>query len=322
MSHIFISYSRKDKRVVGQYVESLRKQDFVVWQDVSNISAGTQWEQALMDAVEQSAAVLVFWSGAASHSNAVNAEIDQAIKHQKLIIPVWLDQNTPLGKLGSYNAVIAGGFSTGAMQKIVAELLEKAPRIQRVVSGFNTTLPMQAQTITGITRELIGSREYLIVPLVTSVYSNAWVIAEAGTIVRQASRIQLIVQNTGTVDYTTVRAAFQTILHEDREYPDEAEPLVGLYVTGLINPSDRTQYRIDTTNVAHYTDMVDTLRQAIHQIQKQAETTQTFQLFLKTLVDIAFLLGVQMDRWLPLQLYKWDGQQYVSVMNIPPRIPN
>lgn len=43
MSHIFISYSRKDKHVVAQFVESLRQQDFIVWQDVSDISAGASW---------------------------------------------------------------------------------------------------------------------------------------------------------------------------------------------------------------------------------------------------------------------------------------
>lgn len=154
-----------------------------------------------------------------------------------------------------------------------------------------------------------------------SLYSSAWIIAEAGTIVRQARRIQIIVQNTGGVDYTSVRAAFTTILTEDAQYPDEAEPLVGLYVTGAINPHKKTDFWVDNANVAHYSDMIDTLHKAMNHIAKNAASPQTFQLFQKTLMEIAFLVGVQMDRWIPLQLYKWDGQQYVRVMNIPPVHP-
>jgi hypothetical protein len=323
MSHIFISYSRKDKKVVAQYVESLRKQDFIVWQDVSNISAGEKWHQALLDAIEQSSAVMVFWTQSAYHSPYVNEEIDQALKHGKHIIPVWLESATPLRDgLKEANAVISNGFSSTVAQKISHALLEKAPRIQRQVMDFNTSIPMNAQTISGISREIIGSREYMVVPLITSVYSSAYVIAEAGTIVRQVGRIQLIVQNTGPVDYATIRDAFKAILVADAEYSDEAEPLVGLYVTGAMNPMDSTQYWVDNTNVAHYSDMVDTTRKAISSITKNAADTQMFQMFQKTLVDIAFLLGVSLDRWLPLQLYKWEGGQYVPIINIPPRSPN
>lgn len=323
MSHIFVSYSRKDKKVVAQYVESLRKQDFIVWQDVSNISAGEKWHQALLDAIEQSSAVVVFWTQSAYHSPYVNEEIDQALKHGKHIIPVWLESATPLRDgLKEANAVISNGFSSTAAQKISHALLEKAPRIQRQVMDFNTSIPMNAQTIPGISREIIGSREYMVVPLITSVYSSAYIIAEAGTIVRQVGRIQLIVQNTGPVDYATIRDAFKTILVADAEYSDEAEPLVGLYVTGAKNPMDSTQYWVDNTNVAHYSDMIDTTHKAISSITKNAADTQMFQMFQKTLVDIAFLLGVSLDRWLPLQLYKWEGGQYVPIINIPPRSPN
>lgn len=323
MSHVFISYSRKDKKVVGQYVESLRKQDFIVWQDVSDISAGEKWHQALLDAIEQASAIVVFWSHSALHSPYVKEEIDHALKHNKHIIPVWLDSSAPLrDDLKEMNAVITGGYSSGAVQKLSRALLERVPRIQRQVLDFNTSIPMREQTIEGTSREVIGNREYLIVPLVQSVYSSACVIAEAATIVRQAARIQLIVQNTGPVDYATVRDAFKAILAVDAASPEEAEPIVGLHITGSRNPLDNAQYWIDNTNVAHYSDMIDTTRKSITALTRNAADTQMIQMFQKTLVDIAFLLGVSLDRWIPLQLYKWDGEQYVPIINVPPRSPN
>ena len=323
MSHIFISYARQDMKVVAQYVESLRKLDFIVWQDVSNISAGDIWHQALLDSIEQSSALVVFWTQAASHSAYVNEEIDYALKHGKRLIPVWLDTSAPLRDgLKEANAVISSGFSPTAVQKISRGLLETSSRIQRQVKGFNTSIPMSAQLGTGIMRGVIGNREFVIAPLVDSVYSAAYVIAEAGTIVRQVSRIQLIVQNTGTANYDAVRAAFKAVLSADADYPEESQPLVGLYVTGALNPMDQSQYWVDNTNVAHYSDMIDTTSKAIMAVMQNAAETQTVQLFQKTLVDIAFLLGVSLDRWLPLQLYKWDGTQYVSIINVPPRSPN
>lgn len=323
MSHIFISYARRNKLIVDQFVEGLRKQDFVVWQDVSNLSAGDKWQQALLDAIEQSSVVLVFWSQFARLSPSVNMEINHAIKHDKTIIPVWLDKNEPLRDgLQDNQAVITSGFSNSILQKIVQDLMTSAPRIQRKVSEFDPSLPMKAQSIDEITREVIGDEEYVLVPLVKSAYSSAVVIAKASTIVRQASRIQLIIQNTGPANYSTVQAAFKAVLETDKTYPEEAKPLVGLYVTGVQKPTDITEYWIDNTNVAHYSDMVDTTRKAITAITKGAADTQVFQLFQKTLVDIAFLLGVSLDRWLPFQLYKWDGANYTQIMNIPPRHPN
>ena len=323
MSHIFISYARKDKQVVAQYVEALRKQDFIVWQDVSNIPAGEKWHQALLDAIEAASVVVAFWSQTASHSRYVNEEIDHALLHNKPIVPIWLDQNEPLRDgLKQANAVMASTFSPAIAGKIGQDLANIAPRIQRQVTDFNTHIPMSAQTAAGATRQPIGEHEYVVVPLVTSVYSNAHVIAAAGTVVRQARRIQVVVQNTGAVDTTAVRDAFKAVLAGDAEYPDEAEPLVGLHITGAKDPMDTTKYKVDNTNVAHYSDMVGTVRKAIAAIGKDAVQTQTVQLFQKTLVDIAFLLGTSLDRWQPLQLYKWTGGQYIPLMNVPPRSPN
>src|SRR5688572_3114205 len=141
MSHIFISYSRKDKKIVAQYVESLRKQDFIVWQDVSSILPGVKWHQALLDAIEHSAAIIVFWTHSAYHSSSVNKEIDHALQHGKLIIPVWIERDAPLRDgLKEANAVIGSGYSPGIVQKISHALLNIALRIQRQVMEFNTAI--------------------------------------------------------------------------------------------------------------------------------------------------------------------------------------
>ncbi|MCK6581250.1 MAG: toll/interleukin-1 receptor domain-containing protein [Anaerolineae bacterium] len=92
MSHIFISYARKNTKVVSQFVESLRTQDFIVWQDISNISAGEAWRSAIYSAIDQAEIVLIFWTAAALASTVVNEEIDHALSQGKHIIPVWLEK--------------------------------------------------------------------------------------------------------------------------------------------------------------------------------------------------------------------------------------
>lgn len=324
MSHVFISYSRKDKKVVDTFVERLRRQDFIIWQDVSDIPAGEKWGEALIHAIDESAAVLVFCSHSASKSTYVNAEVDHAIAQGKPIIPIWLEDATVLGdkKLNAFNAVKStSGFSERALKAITKALKEQAPRIQRMASKFNPSQSIGSQRVTGKKRRIFGNKEYVMIPLITSVYSNAWVIAEADVVVRDIKHIQILIQNTGLADGSMVRDAFGAIL---RDYDGLAIPkeerVVGVYVTGVLD-TDSNKYIVDPDNIAHYTDMLDTILKAMHVVSQDAAQTQTFQLFLWTLVDIAFLLGVEINRWWPLQVYKKHGNTYVRIMNVPPRQP-
>lgn len=322
MSHIFISYSRRNNQVVGQFVEHLQQQDFIVWQDVNNISAGEAWQRAIFDAIEGASAVLVFWSQTASTSTSVRDEIDHALENDKLIIPLWMDTDVPLRNgLAEANAVIASGFSVNVAQKLAKALLDKATRIQRQVIDLDTRLPMDKQSIE-TRRQMIGDQEYVAVSLVTSVYSHAEIIASPSTIISQVSRIQLMVQVSGPRGYNLVDGAFKAIHTADASYPDEKEPLVGLYVTGPSKADNSDEHSIDAQNIAHYSDIVRTTNRAISYLTKDAAQTIRFQLFQRSMMEISFLMGVQFDRWIPLQLYKWIGDSYIPIANIPPRIPS
>ncbi|MCU0481587.1 MAG: toll/interleukin-1 receptor domain-containing protein [Anaerolineae bacterium] len=318
MSHVFISYSRKDKVVVGKFVEALRKQDFIVWQDVSNISAGDDWRQAIYRAIEEAAVFIIFWSQSASLSAVVKEEIDYAIAQNKPIIPIWLEKDTPLSAdLAIRNAILTRAFTP----KLTEALLNTAPRIQRQISELNLELPMTSQTVPDIARQIIGGKEYVVIPLIQSAYSKAVVIAEANTIPARAKRIQLMVQCTGAVGYGMVNDAFSIIQKEDAEFPDEAEPLVGLYITGPTDLADPTKYTIDVKNVAHYSDLNDTIQKAIY-LFTMNDRNKVFQLFLQMLVDIAFLFGVEANRWIKFQLYRIErGVGYTRIMDIGERLP-
>ena len=318
IGHVFISYSRKDKKVVERYVEAFRKMDFIVWQDVSSIPPGEEWHKALLDAVEKSAVVVIFWSQHAFQSKYVNEEIDHAIKLGKPIIPVHLDPATELGKLTGFNAVSDTG---NAAQSVATRLLQIAARLKREVTGFKPNLPMSAQTVEGEKGEPIGEHEYVVIPLIKSAYSNVEVIAAAGTILAKAKRIQVVIQNTRTKGYAVVRDSFKAILQEDKNYPEDTEPLACLFVTGALNPFDETTYEVDPRNVAHYSDMYGTLNKALAIFKENVHGIPDFQIFPQSLVEMTLLLGLQIDRWLPLQLFKWNNTEYIRVITVPPRQP-
>jgi len=317
-SHVFISYSRKDRNVVAKFVEALRRQDFIVWQDVSNISAGEDWRPAIYRAIEESAVFIIFCSYASSMSDIVQEEVNHAKAHNKPIIPIWLEKDTRLGKeLGDKNAIDSRVFTP----KLSEALLRIAPRIQRQMMPVNFDVPMNTPTAPDTTRQVIGGTEYIIIPLIQSAYSKAVIIAQANTIPARAKRIQLMVQCTGTVGYGMVNDAFSIIQKEDAEFPDEAEPLVGLYITGPVDLADPTKYTIDVKNVAHYSDINDTIQKAIYLFTKD-DRNKVFQLFLQMLVDIAFLFGVESNRWIKYQLYRLErGVGYTRIMDIGERMP-
>lgn len=318
IGHVFVSYSRKNRKIVERYVEAFRKMDFIVWQDVSSIPPGEEWHKALLEAVENSAVVVVFWSQYAHQSKYVNEEVDHAIKRGKPIIPVRLDPSTELGKLEPFNAVEDG---SNAAQKVATRLLQVAARLKREVTGFKPNLPMNAQNIEGTERKEIGEHEYITIPLVKSVYSNVEIIATATTICGRAKRMQVVIQNTGPKGYAKVRDCFNTILQEDKIYPEEAEPVVCLLVTGALKQSDNASYEVDPRNVANYSDMYGTLNKALAIFNENTYGTPEIQVFLPTLVEMAFLIGTQIDRWLPLQIFKWNGTEYIRVITTPPRQP-
>ena len=92
MSHIFISYSRKDRDHVLKIVESLRAKDFKVWIDQEKIPKGEDWQETINRAIEEADAFLFMVSAASVVSSSCNEEIDCAVKNQKRILPVFIDQ--------------------------------------------------------------------------------------------------------------------------------------------------------------------------------------------------------------------------------------
>jgi TIR domain len=89
--HVFISYSRKDDKVMNQVVERLRSRGIKVWIDNEKLIPGTAvWEEEVAKAIKIASGIVVVLSPEAKSSKWVSREITLADQNEKLIVPVLI----------------------------------------------------------------------------------------------------------------------------------------------------------------------------------------------------------------------------------------
>ena len=90
MSHIFISYSRRDLSFAQQIVDALAAQNLEMWIDWKSIPKGEDWEQEIYRGIEKADALLFLISPESIRSKMCNKEIIHALKNGKRILPILL----------------------------------------------------------------------------------------------------------------------------------------------------------------------------------------------------------------------------------------
>ena len=88
MSHIFISYSRKDIDFAQKIVDALAANDLDTWIDWKSIPKGEDWEQEIYRGIEEADAFLFLVSPDSVASEMCNKEIDHAVANGKRILPI------------------------------------------------------------------------------------------------------------------------------------------------------------------------------------------------------------------------------------------
>lgn len=90
MSHIFISYSRKDQQTTDQIVSRLKERGFKVWIDHEGIKGGKLWRVEIVEAIDNADAVVLMLSPNSAASDNVRKEVDLAESSNRKIFPVLL----------------------------------------------------------------------------------------------------------------------------------------------------------------------------------------------------------------------------------------
>ncbi len=95
MSDIFISYSRKDIAFARLLHKALRDSGFETWIDWQDIPPSADWLEEVYDAIETADSFVFIISPSAVKSEICEKEIAHAVKNNKRLIPIVIDQIDP-----------------------------------------------------------------------------------------------------------------------------------------------------------------------------------------------------------------------------------
>ncbi len=90
MSHVFISYSRRDFDFVTRIVQALEAEGFDTWFDKHDIPHGEDWEQEILRGIQGADAFLFLTSPHSVASEMCNKEIGYAVANGKRILPIFI----------------------------------------------------------------------------------------------------------------------------------------------------------------------------------------------------------------------------------------
>ena len=95
MSDVFISYSRKDIAFARLLQESLQQSQIDTWIDWERIPVGEKWWKEICEAIENANVFMFIISKNSIGSNVCKDEIYHALKNNKRIIPIIVDNLKP-----------------------------------------------------------------------------------------------------------------------------------------------------------------------------------------------------------------------------------
>lgn len=123
--HVFVSYSQKDDTYAHTLAADLRKRGFNVWID-DRIEYGDHWWETIVSAIKASTAFIVVMSPASKQSQWVQRELHLALKLEKPIFPLLLDdENWEIFVTMQYADVLGGELPRSDFYR----------RLNRAVSG-------------------------------------------------------------------------------------------------------------------------------------------------------------------------------------------
>ncbi|HSJ90258.1 MAG TPA: TIR domain-containing protein [Anaerolineales bacterium] len=144
MSHVFISYSRRDSEAVDQIVTRLEAENFTVWIDREDIHGGDLWREAIVEAVDNAYAFVLMLSPASAASDNVRKEVDLAEGAGKSLLPTLLAQTQLPARLRYQLAGIQWIEYYRDPDKRLSELVEVLRGFEK---KYGTVLPASSRQV-------------------------------------------------------------------------------------------------------------------------------------------------------------------------------
>ena len=96
---VFISYASKDQAVAEQVCTTLERRGLSCWMAPRDVPPGQEWAEAIVEAIEQSKALVLVFSEHANNSPAVGGELEKAFALGIPVFPFRIRQVEPSRRL-------------------------------------------------------------------------------------------------------------------------------------------------------------------------------------------------------------------------------
>ena len=121
-----ISHSARDAATASQLCSALETRGLSCWIAPRNIPIGADWRDEIMRGIERSAAMILLVSKDSNMSDHVLREVEQAVRHQRPIFPLFLEEVRLSRRLDYYIAPIQWLHLASASLEEHAGTLKKA----------------------------------------------------------------------------------------------------------------------------------------------------------------------------------------------------
>jgi TIR domain-containing protein len=128
--HIFLSYSTTDRAFADDLLLRLESKGVRVWMAPRDVRPGSDYSEAIQDAIEASTAVVALVSADANRSRHVRAEIEIAFSCGKPLFPVRFHDIAPARGLALFLGLrhwtdLFGANEAGNLDRLAAELTHR-----------------------------------------------------------------------------------------------------------------------------------------------------------------------------------------------------
>lgn len=301
MSHIFISYSRKDQKCVHEIADRLTREDFPTWIDMESLEITAVFLERIETAINSASVFMLFWSKNAKESDYVKHELNIAKNLQitgKLdFLVVMLDDTPlPLPHIQAYD--LKHGCTAPSITAFINTLKPEWKQ-------FSRTKPLNAQTHKLATE----GGDWVSVLYDHNATCRAYIVGRpAGTLPKAPKNLAVCLQFFRGMDDDMLMPVFPTL-------PDDAWIL---HITGpvQVQGTQRT-FRLDDHNPAQW----EACREFIVRMIQSVGSPPTTVLHFYALTPNALMGGVTMplNRFWHVKLYNFipNSSTYVQALDLP-----
>lgn len=99
LKDVFISYSSRDRGIAEKICAFLESSDIICWIAPRDVRPGYDWDEEIIDAIDQVKAVVLILSQNSNESIHVKHEVGQAVSKEKAIFPIRIQNVEPSKKI-------------------------------------------------------------------------------------------------------------------------------------------------------------------------------------------------------------------------------